>query len=69
MTARYVTLEKFAAETGYTAKAIEIKISRGVWIEGRQFRRAPDGRVLVDMKGYELWVEGQREPSSPARAA
>lgn len=69
MTARYVTLEKCAVETGYTVKAIENKIARGIWIEGRQFRRAPDGRVLVDMKGYELWVEGQREPSSPARAA
>ena len=69
MSARYVTLDKFAAETGYTAKAIEIKIARGVWIEGRQFRRAPDGRVLVDMQGYEKWVEGQREPSNPARAA
>lgn len=69
MTTRYLTIEKFSAESGYTAKAIEIKISRGVWIEGRQFRRAPDGRVLIDVTGYEQWVEGQREPLNLARRA
>lgn len=69
MSARYLTISKFAEESGYSAKAIEVKIARGVWLEGRQFRRAPDGRILIDTVGYEKWVEGQREPSSPARAA
>jgi hypothetical protein len=26
-------------------------------MEGREFKRAPDGHVLIDMKGYEQWVE------------
>ena len=69
MIARYVLIEKFAAETGYTPKAIRRKIESGAWIENRQFRRAPDGHILVDLEGYQQWVEGQREPSSPARAA
>lgn len=69
MGARYLTIDKFSAETGYTRKAVEIKIARGVWLENRQYRRAPDGHVLIDMQGYELWVEGQREPLSRARAA
>ncbi len=67
MSARYLTIAKFSAESGYSAKAIEVKIARGVWLEGRQFRRAPDGRILIDTQGYEQWVEGQRAPSSLGR--
>jgi hypothetical protein len=69
LSARYLTIPKFAELSGYSTKAIEVKIARGVWLENRQYRRAPDGRVLVDTIGYEKWVEGQLEPSSRARAA
>ncbi|MCY1558863.1 hypothetical protein D9M68_958380 [compost metagenome] len=60
MTARYVRIPKFVEETGYTARAVETKIHRGVWIEGHEYRRAPDGSILIDMEGYSRWVE--REP-------
>lgn len=53
----YVTIPVAAAITGYSAKAIRRKIEAGVWLEGREFRRAPDGHVLISVKGYELWVE------------
>jgi hypothetical protein len=56
---------KFAEETGYTARAVETKIHRGVWVEGREYRRAPDGSILIDMNGYERWVESG-EPSAPS---
>lgn len=69
MSLRYVTVEKFAEESGYTADAIRNKVAKGVWLENRQFRRAPDGRVLIDVQGVEKWVEGQLEPSRPSRAA
>ena len=57
---RYVLLPKFEQLTGYTVKACERKIAEGVWLEGREFRRAPDGRILMDLEGFERWVEGQR---------
>ena len=57
--ARYVRVHLFEALTGYSAKAVERKIASGVWMEGREFKRAPDGHVLIDMKGYERWVENQ----------
>jgi hypothetical protein len=57
--ARYITIPLAAALHGYTVEAIETKIARGVWTEGREYRRAPDGRILVDMRGVERWVEGQ----------
>ena len=47
----------FEAVTGYTAKAIKRKIETGAWVEGREYRRAPDGHLLVDLVGYERWVE------------
>lgn len=56
----YVTIPVAAAITGYSAKAIRRKIEAGVWLEGREFRRAPDGHVLISVKGYELWVERGR---------
>lgn len=63
---RYITIAKFAASSGYTEKAVRRKIEEGVWLENRQFRRAPDGHILIDVQGVEAWVEGQLEPSSPS---
>ena len=56
---RYVRVNKFVELTGYTDKAVRCKIAEGVWLEGKQWRRAPDGAILVDMVGYERWVEGK----------
>jgi hypothetical protein len=58
--ARYVKLPLFEAMTGYTEKAIRRKIERGQWLEGREYRRAPDGNIVVDLEGYCRWVEGAR---------
>ena len=66
--ARFVTISLAHALTGYTVNAIETKIKRGVWVEGREWRRAPDGRVLIDMRGYERWVESQNCATPTKRA-
>lgn len=58
---RYVRLPKFTELSGYTEKAVERKIESGVWTEGKEYRKAPDGHVLVDLQGYERWVEGQSQ--------
>jgi hypothetical protein len=58
--ARYVLPIKFEELTGYTVKAVERKIESDVWREGREYRKAPDGRILIDLEGYYKWVEGQR---------
>lgn len=57
---RYVLLQAFEELTGYTVKSVERKIETGAWREGREYRRAPDGRILVDLEGYERWVENQK---------
>jgi hypothetical protein len=57
--AKYVLLPLAEAITGYTVKAIERKIERGDWVEGKVWIRAPDGRILLNIPGYEKWVEGR----------
>lgn len=58
-TARYVLLPLAYAITGYSVKAIERKIERGDWMEGKVWRRAPDGRIHLDVEGYQRWVESR----------
>lgn len=54
-----VQLSVFEQLTGYSADAVDKKIKRGVWREGIHFRRAPDGHILIDLRGYHAWAEGQ----------
>jgi hypothetical protein len=56
---RYVLLTVAAQMTGYTVKAMERKIERGDWIQGNVWIRAPDGRILIDMLGFQRWAEGR----------
>ena len=57
MPVRYLTIRKFSEESGYTENAVRAKIQRGIWREGVVWVNAPDGRQLIDTKGYESWVE------------
>ncbi len=59
-TARYVLLPLANLLTGYSVKAMERKIERGDWQEGKVWKRAPDGRILIDVLGYRRWVEGPK---------
>lgn len=53
---RYLTIRKFANESGYTEAAIRAKIADGTWTEDQVWRRAPDNRILIDVYGFEEWV-------------
>lgn len=59
--ARYVRIPVFCAITGYTERAVENKMREGVWREGQEYRRAPDGHILIDLHAYYRWVEGQSQ--------
>jgi hypothetical protein len=61
--ARFVRIRKFAEITGYSERAVYMKIARGIWIAGQEYRRAPDGNICIDMEGYSLWVEGGQAPA------
>lgn len=55
--APYVTVTLAAAITGLTRKAIERKIEDGKWVDGREYRRSPDGSIFISIEGYRKWVE------------
>jgi hypothetical protein len=59
LVARYVLMQLATQLTGYTVKAMQRKIERGDWVEGKVWKRAPDGRILIDIVGFQKWVEGQ----------
>jgi len=51
-----MTIPKFSVESGYTEDAIRAKIKRGDWLEGFVWIKAPDGRILIDVEGYQRWA-------------
>lgn len=57
MHVEWVTVRKFALETGYTEKAVRNKIDRGDWLRGQVWTKAPDGRILLSIEGFNRWVE------------
>lgn len=59
MAARFVRIAKFAELTGYTERAVQTKVQRGVWIEGKEYVLAPDNNILIDMEGYNRWAAKQ----------
>lgn len=56
---RFLTIEKFSQESGYSPDAVRCKIKRADWLEGEVWVKAPDGRVLIDTEGYEQWATSQ----------
>lgn len=56
---RFVTVALASTLTGFTEDAIRMKIHKGVWLNGRQWVKR-DGRLMIDMKGYEQWAESGR---------
>jgi hypothetical protein len=55
----WVTINRFAELSGYTEKAVRSKITEGVWLQGQIWRKAPDSRILISLRGYDEWAEGQ----------
>lgn len=50
-----VLIPTAAAMLGLSKKAIERKIERGVWVEGKHFARR-DGNVFIIIPAVEQWV-------------
>lgn len=63
-TVRWVTINRAAELTGYTVDAIKHKVKGGVWAQGKQWRKAPDGRILINLEEFNRWAE-----SAPQEAA
>ncbi|GIZ52490.1 excisionase [Noviherbaspirillum aridicola] len=53
----WILIPLFSKLTGYTENAIRCKIRDGVWLEGKHYRRAQDGRITMNLRAYYRWVE------------
>jgi hypothetical protein len=62
--AKYLRPAKAAELLGMSKRAVERKIQRGTWREGKEYRRAPDGRLWINMEGVIKWIESRRPRSS-----
>ena len=55
---KWIKLNKFTSISGYTSKAVYNKLERGVWICNVHWRKAPDGRIFINVNAVENWVQG-----------
>jgi hypothetical protein len=58
---RYVTVKLASKVSGYSETAIRSKIKEGVWLEGREYIRAPDGHLFIDREGVQRWLLSGRK--------
>jgi len=63
----FVTIKRFSELTGYSEDAIRTKIKNGIWRMDEHYRKAPDGRILLDLRAYERWVEHERHKNTRAK--
>jgi ubiquinone biosynthesis protein COQ9 len=72
-----VTIQKLAAESGYTEDAIRSKIARGEFAEGLHYIKSPDGRIHFYVEEYLKWLKsntdspglerGKATPKAPSK--
>ncbi len=56
----WVTIDKASELTGLSREAIRALKKKGQWREKVQWRRSPNGRILISLEGYKQWVEHDR---------
>lgn len=59
MQLQWVLIPVFSNLTGYSEKAVRRKIEDGVWVQGKHYRKAPDGRITMNVQEYYKWVQGE----------
>ncbi len=53
---RYVTIDKCSEFYGFTKEAIRQLKKKGQWREKIHWRKAPNGRILIDIKAIDEWI-------------
>lgn len=56
---KWVRLKKLCELTGETDDGVRSSISGGMWPEGLMWRKAPNGRIYVNVENYNRWIEGK----------
>lgn len=56
----WVLIKKVEQQTGYTDQAIRAKIKKGVWPQGRIWKKAPDNRIVFNLPEIQSWMAGEK---------
>lgn len=56
---KWVLICKVIERFGYSDDAIRAKIKKGIWRFGIHWRKAPDGRIFLNLPALDLWIEGK----------
>lgn len=64
---RFVTIGRYAELSGYSEAAIREKTQDGTWVEGREWKWAPDGRKMIDVEGAQAWCLKEGKVSTRGR--
>ena len=54
---QWVTIKKFSDLSGYSEEAARQKIKKNQWSNRVHFKRAPDGRILINLVEVSKWIE------------
>ncbi|TKR55448.1 excisionase [Allopusillimonas ginsengisoli] len=65
----FVTVRRFSELSGYSEDAIRSKVRDRIWAENEVWKKAPDGRILINIQGYESWVQTDGVLPRPQTAA
>ncbi len=57
---KFVTIGKASELLGYSERAIEGKRADGVWLQDVHWKKAPDGRILINLEEIERWIDGKK---------
>jgi hypothetical protein len=63
----WVKIEKYCSDTGDTKDAVQKKLRRGIWLRDTHVKTAPDGRLWVNIKAVNEWVENGLKGTVPTR--
>jgi len=54
---QWMTVRGLSKEVGYTENAIRIKCQRDVWRQGIVWKKAPDGKIVIDYLAVQRWMK------------
>jgi len=59
-------IKKFCELTGWTEDAVRHLINDGVWVNGREYTKISDRRLVISIKGYESWINKNKPVIPPS---
>ena len=57
MNFKWVLIKRFSEISGYSEEAVRQKIKKSQWDNQVHFKRAPDGRILINLEEIAKWIE------------